>query len=102
MGGVIWAPSALEDVESIAHYITRDSADRAALFVGRLFEAADRLVQFPEIGRVIPELNDTARREVFVGPYRLMYRIEGRDVWIVAIVHGARDWPPPSQEEMHR
>src|SRR3989304_1742936 len=33
MGKVIWAPSALEDVNSIAEYIARDSADRAALFV---------------------------------------------------------------------
>src|SRR3990170_5240133 len=33
MGKVIWAPSALEDVNSIAEYIARDAADRAALFV---------------------------------------------------------------------
>ena len=77
--------------------IARDSTDRAALFITRLFEAADRLANFPEAGRIIPEMNDAARREVFVGPYRLMYRIEERDIWIVAIVHGARDWPNPPQ-----
>ena len=31
MGQVIWSPSALEDVDSIAEYIARDSADQAAL-----------------------------------------------------------------------
>jgi plasmid stabilization system protein ParE len=95
VGRVIWSPSALEDADLIAQYIARDSADRAALFVSRLFEAADRLAGFPDVGRIIPEMNDASRREVFVGPYRLMYRIEGGDVWIVTIVHGARDWPNP-------
>jgi toxin ParE1/3/4 len=92
MGRVIWSPSALEDAESIASFIARDSADRTALFITRLFEAADRIVSFPQAGRVIPELNDSVRREIFVGPYRLMYLTEGG---IVAVMHGARDWPNP-------
>jgi toxin ParE1/3/4 len=93
VGRVIWAPSALEDVDSIAAFIARDSVDRAALFVTRLFEAAERIASHPEAGRVIPELNSNDRREIYAGPYRLMYKVEGNDVWIVAVVHGARDWP---------
>jgi toxin ParE1/3/4 len=95
VGRVTWAPSALEDVESIAHFIARDSVDHAALFVTRMCQAADRLATFPQAGRIIPEMNMPDRREVFVGPYRIMYRIEGQEVWIVAIVHGARDWQNP-------
>jgi toxin ParE1/3/4 len=90
VGRVIWSPSALEDAESIAQYISRDSVDRAALFISRLFESADRIASFPHVGRIVPEMNDPARREVFVGPYRLMYRVENEESWIVAIVHGAR------------
>lgn len=81
--------------EAIAEFIARDSADRAALFITRLFEAADHIGGFPHAGRVIPELNDEHRREVCVGPYRVMYQVEEEDIWIVAIVHGARDWPNP-------
>lgn len=95
MGGVIWSPTALADAESIAAYISRDSEDRAALFVDRLFDAADRLATSPELGRVIPEFCIPHRREVFVGVYRLMYLVEGSDVWVTAIVHGAREWLPP-------
>jgi toxin ParE1/3/4 len=95
VGRVIWAPSALDDADSIAQFIARDSVDRAALVVTRVMEASHHLVAFPQLGRVIPELNDANRREMFVGPYRLMYRIDGQDIWIVAIVHGARDWPQP-------
>lgn len=98
MGRVIWSPSALEDADLIAQYIARDSVDRAALFVGRLFDAAQRILAFPKTGRMIPELSDPERREVFVGPYRLMYRMVNDDVWVVAIVHGARDWPNEPRE----
>ena len=31
-------------------------------------------------------------REVILGGYRIMYRLEGHAVWISAIVHGARQW----------
>jgi plasmid stabilization system protein ParE len=58
MGKVIWAPSALEDVDAIAEYIARDSLDRAALFVTRIFEITDRLQEFPQSGRIIPEIGD--------------------------------------------
>ncbi len=94
MGDVVWAPSALDDVDAIAAYIARDSADQAALFVERLLAAADRLAGFPRSGRVIPEINDPSCREIVYGAYRMMYRIEGDDVWITGVVHGARDWHP--------
>jgi len=92
MAKVIWAPSALADIASIAEYIAEDSAEMAALFVRRLMEATDRLQEFPLSGRMIPEINDPDAREVIYGAYRIMYRVEGEDVWITGVVHGARDW----------
>jgi plasmid stabilization system protein ParE len=41
-------------------------------------------------GRVVPEYDDEAVREVMVGNYRLMYRLWSEDVEIVAVIHGAR------------
>ena len=94
MGQVIWAPSAFEDVESIAEYISRDSAYQAALFVTRVIEAADRLEEFPLSGRMIPEIAHPSCREILYGAFRIMYKLEKDDVWITSIVHGARDWSP--------
>ena len=94
MGKVIWAPSALKDIDSIAEYIARDSIDKAALFVTRLMEATDRLQELPLAGRIIPEIGNSSCREIIYGSYRIMYRIENNDVWITGIVHGARDWKP--------
>ena len=91
---IIWSPSALEDVNSIAEFIARDSVDRAALFVARLLEAIDRLQDYPRSGRVISEISDKSCREIMYGSYRIMYRLEGDDIWITGVVHGARDWNP--------
>ncbi len=94
MGKIIWAPSALKDADSIAEYLSRDSVDRAALFVLRLFEATDRLQEFPLSGRIIPEIDNQFCREIIFGAYRIMYRIDNNDVWITGIVHGTRNWNP--------
>jgi plasmid stabilization system protein ParE len=94
MGQVSWAPSALEDIEQIAQFIARDSADQASLFVGRLIEATDRLNSVPLSGRIIPEIGNPECREIIYGAYRIMYRLQVEDVWITGVVHGARDWKP--------
>ena len=94
MGQVIWSPSALDDVDAIAQYIARDSVDRAALFVTRLLDAAERLSSFPDSGRIIPEIGDPSSREIPVATYRIMYKLEGEEVWITGVVHGARNWRP--------
>ncbi len=94
MGKIIWAPSALSDIESIAEYIERDSVDQSALFVSRIIEMTDQLEDFPRSGRVIPEINDETCRELIYGAYRIMYRIAKQEIWITGVVHGARDWRP--------
>jgi plasmid stabilization system protein ParE len=50
MAEVIEASSALDDIESIAGYKARDSVELASLFVSRLFDAIDRLQEFPFAG----------------------------------------------------
>ena len=94
MGKIVWAPSALKDIDSISEYIQRDSPDQAALFVTRIIEMVDQLEGFPLSGRVIPEINDDHRREIIYGAYRLMYRITPREIWITGVIHGARNWYP--------
>lgn len=42
------------------------------------------------MGRVVPE-GDGRQREVAFDPYRIIYRIEDDDIYIVTVVHSARD-----------
>ena len=92
MGKIIWAPSALKDIGSIAEYIERDSVDQSALFVSRIIEITDQLEYFPESGRIIPEIKNKNCRELVYGAYRIMYRIVKKEIWITGVVHGARNW----------
>ncbi len=87
---VVWSPEALNDVDDIASYIARDSVFYAAAVVQKILETSRELRDFPQIGRMIPELSDEAIRERFVYSYRLIYQIHDEEILIVAIVHGKR------------
>ncbi|MBN1664645.1 MAG: type II toxin-antitoxin system RelE/ParE family toxin [Deltaproteobacteria bacterium] len=91
---VIWAPSAIEDVNAIADYISRDSPDHASLFVARLINSVDQLENFPLSGRIIPEIGNELCREIIYGSYRIMYKIVDEGIWITGIVHHAMKWEP--------
>ena len=89
---VKWTPSAWQDLEQIADYIGRDSPFYAASFVRDIRSAAQSLQIFPEAGSIVPEVEQPAIREVFVKKYRLIYRVATDAIYILAIVHGARDF----------
>jgi toxin ParE1/3/4 len=88
---VIWSKSALADVDSIADYISRDSAAYAATVVRKILDSVRHLMRFPNSGRQVPELQDPAIRELFVYSYRIIYRVSQTEVLIVAVIHGKRD-----------
>lgn len=54
--------------------------------------ALDEILALAERGRVVPEIDESTLRELFVYDYRLMYRVREGRVVIVAFLHGARDF----------
>jgi len=91
---VTWSPEALDDVEAIAEYIERDSPAYARAVVQKILASIRKLVTFPQSGRVVPELDDDAIREVFVYSYRVIYRVRDQRVLVAAVVHGKRMLEP--------
>jgi addiction module RelE/StbE family toxin len=85
-----WSEEALEDIESIANYIEKDSPTYAKSVVSKLFEKAELLQEFSELGRKVPEMNNPQIREIFVYSYRLIYKIERTKILFIAVVHGRR------------
>ena len=85
-----WSEEALEDIESIATYIEKDSPIYAKSVVSKFFEKAEILQEFSDLGRTVPEFNDPTIREIFVYSYRLIYRIDEEELLFVAVVHGKR------------
>jgi toxin ParE1/3/4 len=87
---VVWTDPAWEDLAAAAEYITRDSEAYAAAFVQEMKDAATSLSEMAERGQIVPEFGDPSIRELLVRPYRLVYRLNARQVTILAIIHGAR------------
>ena len=90
MAAVEWTEPARDDLSGIYDFITRDSPGAAQALVERVLNATEQLASFPESGRIVPELPDLGYRELLVGSYRVIYRIEGNTVWIAVVVHGRR------------
>ena len=87
---VVWALTALDDLQAIRDYVARDSERYADALVDRILGAVDRVAVFPRSGRVVPEFMNDAMREVVQGNYRIVYRLTAVRVEVVAVVHGAR------------
>ncbi len=87
---VTWSPEAVEDLESIAEYIERDSSFYAQSVVSQILATARKIKEFLFIGRVLPEIGDENIRERFIYSYRLVYEIQQQRILIVAVMHGKR------------
>ena len=97
---VVWLPLAVQRVTQIAQHIARDRPGAASKWVDAVFAAVTPLAQFPESGRVVPEVGRTEIREVFHGEYRIVYKVEPRRVAVLTVRHGRRRFrlegePPP-------
>jgi len=92
---LIWSPASRDDLHDIVRFISRDSTQRAEVFGYRLIAETDKLRDFPEIGRVVPEYDVSTIREIFVRSYRIVYRVnhERRLVEIARVWHAARGFP---------
>lgn len=89
---VFWAAAAEQDRADIIDYISQDNP-LAALRMDELFaEAAGRLADHPHIGKA-GQIAGT-RELIPHESYRLVYEVQGDTVWILALVHTARIWPP--------
>ena len=92
---IIWSEQARDDLQAIVLFIARDNPGVAESFGYRLMSKVDALAQFPQLGRVVPEENDEAVREIIFRPYRIIYRVlaEKEIVALARIWHGARGEP---------
>ncbi len=95
---VIWAPRAVQRAIEIARYIASDRPGAAAKWVDEIFAAAATLKRFPKRGSKAPETDREEIRQLFHKSYRLIYRIETKQVVVLTIRH-VRQLPDPSELE---
>ncbi len=85
-----WSPRAIKDLEGICEYIGKDSEYYAKFFAQKIVVMIEKIPEFPEIGRIVPEYNESNLRERILRNYRIVYRLKPELVEIVTIFHGAK------------
>jgi len=90
---VRWTDQAVADLQGIREFIERDSPRYGRLVAERLVHATERLAVFPRSGRIVPELGRDDVREVIVGEYRIVYRLESDAVTLLTVFRSSRLFP---------
>ena len=86
---VHWANVAENDLIGIIEYIAQDNLTNALKTFEELKKIGSSLSQFPERGRIVPELKDHGiilYRELIVDPWRLIYRISSKTVYVLSVI----------------
>jgi toxin ParE1/3/4 len=89
---VKWSGPARMDLKQIHDYIANDSRYYAKKVVQTIAERTEELMAFPQIGRMVTEIDSPNIRELFVYSYRLIYEISSEGIEILAVIHGKRDF----------
>ena len=92
---VLITQGAERDLEEIYDHIAEfDSPEKADYVLSRLLEVAERLATFPDRGPHPKELQALGIREyrqTYFKPYRLIYRVIRKQVFIYLIADGRRE-----------
>ena len=89
---VVWLPRALRRLEQAKRYIEQDKPEAAIQTVRRILECANRLGQFPDLGRT-GLIAGTRQLVIYGTPFILHYRVRADRMEILTLLHGARQWP---------
>jgi len=91
---VVWANVAESDLKDIIDYISIDSPQNALNLLNKINKKASELYVLPERGRIVPELKDQGilqYREIVIHPWRLIYRITERKVFVLSLIDSRRN-----------
>ena len=87
-----WLRLALRDMQECAEFIAQDDPEAAKLVVDRIWQGGQSLCKLPDRGRPgrVPRTRELALQGL---PYFLAYRVRGKKVQILRVIHTARQWP---------
>ena len=91
---VTWSPLAIDRVAEIASRIAEDNPGAAEKWIRKVFARTGQLANFPESGRYIAETPRKDVRELLLGNYRIVYRVDSRQVAILTVRNAKQLLPP--------
>lgn len=103
---VFLTADAEEDIFGIYNYVSlTDSLEKAEYLFGKLRETCVSLENFPDRGHLPPELeriNVRGYLEIHYKPYRIIYQIRNKEVFIHCVLDGRRNLQDLLQERLLR
>ena len=91
---VRWLEPASIDLIEVVEFVRKDRPAAARKLGRELLRAASRLSRHPQIGKIVPELQERGMsdyRQVLISSYRLIYAIRGQSIEVFAVIDGRRD-----------
>ena len=84
---IIWSFFALDNIEEIVEFISKDYVRYAERTAEKIYSRIQVLKQYPLSGRVVPEKSDEKVRELIEGNYRIIYEIITEDEILILTIH---------------
>ena len=91
---VFWTHIAKIDLSEIIEYIAQVNINAATKTLLKIEDLGNSLNSCPKKGRIVPELkkyNIIKYRELIFNPWRIIYKIEKNNVYVMAVIDGRRN-----------
>ena len=88
---ISFAESALADLEEVRAWYTEQGVPEAGeKLIAEVFQRVQALADHPDMGRVVPEFDQTFLRELIHPPFRIVYRRDTGRARIVRVWRSER------------
>jgi toxin ParE1/3/4 len=86
-----WSEKAEEDAGEILVHIAQDNVTAAYAVFDAIQQQVNLLAEHPKLGRV-GRVKGTRELVISGTPYITAYKISGEAIYILRVLHGARNW----------
>lgn len=93
---ITFAVSAVQDLEAIRKwYADQHVPEVGERIIREVFSAVERLADFPESGRIVPEFGIVHLREIIHPPFRIVCRLDKRGIRVIRVWRSERAMKMP-------
>jgi toxin ParE1/3/4 len=87
-----WLKKALRNLEQAYAVIAKDDPEAAVRTILKIEAAVRQLSEFSNLGRV-GQIEGTRELVISKTPFIVVYRVKGKTVQVIRVLHGARKYP---------
>jgi plasmid stabilization system protein ParE len=85
---IYWTKESRLNIQEIEDFISLDNPNAAIKFTDKLISLVEALIDFPNKGRIVPELSIDQIREILHKNYRIVYLIKKNSIDILTVFEG--------------